>query len=523
MLAFNGTYSQGYEIPESYLPVSLDNITNNYNEDDAVVKITHENGCIATIRLHPDRAVRFTLSEHGQRLNTAGKFRKAFPISLVIVPALSPLESKEPLVTDDTVNRNRTSRLAARNFRNIWYREDDDSFEVFRQRVEAAWSGVSLQKPELIKESVPPRLDMFFSENRITREIQWAGFGFQVWLQIHTHLLRGNEDSILVLDEPDIYLHPDLQHRLYYDVKNIFKQYFLATHATEIINEAETKEILVINSNSRSARNIKGDNDYETMLSYIGSAQNADFAKISRVRKVVFVEGHDAKILRRLSNKIGLSSLEKDRDSPIFTLGGFSQWKRAQNSIWAFKELLGVEISAICLFDRDYRPHGEVSDFVETIEKSGMACFVFERKEIENYLLSPRAIARLANSRKPGNGLDEVAVRTIIEQEAEEFRNLVMSQISSNYLRYKQECGSKEDASTLLKKSLEFFENEWNSFDGKIRISPGKDLLKRVLDRIQAESKLSLSTLAIASSLRREEIPQEIQEILGKIADLFNQ
>jgi hypothetical protein len=47
---------------------------------------------------------------------------------------------------------------------------------------------------------------MYYTEDRITREVQWAGFGFQVWMQIQTHLSRGDANSILVIDEPDIYL-----------------------------------------------------------------------------------------------------------------------------------------------------------------------------------------------------------------------------------------------------------------------------------------------------------------------------
>ena len=61
------------------------------------------------------------------------------------------------------------------------------------------------------------------------REIHWSGFGFQVWLQILLQLARGNGDSVLVLDEPDIYLHADLQRRLLRLVGERFPQYFIAT------------------------------------------------------------------------------------------------------------------------------------------------------------------------------------------------------------------------------------------------------------------------------------------------------
>ena len=234
----DGTF-YGYELPESACPFHLANVVTNYDDKDATIEFDHENGATAHLCLSNDRTVRFYIDAEGRPVFTSKKFSDAFPVELVVVPTLSPLESEERLIQEETVRRNRTTRLAARNFRNIWNLEESEKFEVFKERVERAWEGVSLQPPELVRE-VPPRVEMYFEENRVTREIQWAGLGFQVWLQIHTHLIRGGPNAILILDEPDIYLHPDLQHRLYRDVKELFGQYFLATHATEIINVADT-------------------------------------------------------------------------------------------------------------------------------------------------------------------------------------------------------------------------------------------------------------------------------------------
>jgi predicted ATPase len=227
----DGDIYYGYEIPDLIMPFSLANITHNYTDYDATLEFRASNKIRAVIRLHPERQTKFYLDGGGPRFKTSSKFRDAFPVDLVIVPTLAPLEADEPYVIDQTVQRNATGRLASRVLRNIWLRRSQDEFDAFRIDVESAWPSIRLQKPEFRPGSSPPTVEMFYSEDRIDREVQWAGFGFQVWLQIQTHLRRGGPASILIIDEPDIYLHPDLQRLLLRAIRNRFSQFVMATHA----------------------------------------------------------------------------------------------------------------------------------------------------------------------------------------------------------------------------------------------------------------------------------------------------
>lgn len=68
------------------------------------------------------------------------------------------------------------------------------------------WARLELCSPEFVA-GTPGHVDAFFVESPITREIYWTGFGFQVWMQMMYHAFRANKNSVLVMDEPDIYLH----------------------------------------------------------------------------------------------------------------------------------------------------------------------------------------------------------------------------------------------------------------------------------------------------------------------------
>jgi hypothetical protein len=515
----------GHDIPESILPFHLNNSVTNYGDNGARISFTHENGAIAYIDIDPSLSVQFFVDANGRRLQTSAKIREAFPVELVIVPTLSPLESDEILVQPETVRKNRNTRLAARTFRNIWHLEDDVVFNSFRERVERAWQGIKLQPPEVVR-ATPPRVEMYFEEDRVTREVQWAGFGFQVWLQIHTHLIRGDHDSILVLDEPDVYLHPDLQHRLYKDVKELFGQFFLATHAIEIINVADTSEILVIEPKAKSARRIKRDSDYDAMLSYLGSVENADFAKISRVKKVLFVEGQDAKLLRGFARRIGLDVLADEQLSPIFQLGGFSQWRRAEATIWAFKSLLSIDIELLCLFDRDFRCANEIDAHLKSLKTVGINAFILNRKEIENYLLAPEAMSkavqkRLTEKGSPGTEFTASDAASMIGSIAADLKNITSAHITSNELRYFKEQRSSLDDSTIISRALAAFESEWSTTEGICKLAPGKELLSKVFNDIQKKYKVSISSAQIRENLKSEEIDPVFRDILVKLDQFF--
>jgi predicted ATP-dependent endonuclease of OLD family len=57
----------------------------------------------------------------------------------------------------------------------------------------------------------------------------------------------------LILDEPDIYLHPDLQVRMMEFASQRFGQIFVATHSSAIISTASSSEILIISASEGAA------------------------------------------------------------------------------------------------------------------------------------------------------------------------------------------------------------------------------------------------------------------------------
>ncbi|MFA6497766.1 MAG: AAA family ATPase [Desulfurivibrionaceae bacterium] len=325
----SGDTGFGHRIPEQQISVSLENVATDYNDEDSKIefRLTNKNtlklffpnegGCI----LHWETV--------GPSVYTPGKFRIAFPVIIQVVPVLGPLEHEEVYVNEETVKNSLNTHRACRHFRNYW-QYFQDGWDEFSNMISSTWPGMVINKPEL---DIPnAKLIMFVNENRITREIYWAGFGFQIWCQILTHLSRAHSSSLVVIDEPEIYLHPDVQRQLLNILRNLSADVLLATHSVEIMGEADPSEILLVDKKRQAAHRLKDVEGVQLALESLGSTQNVTLTQLARTKKIVFVEGmSDYKIIRRFAKNLGYSELASGNDLTAFESGGFSSWEKIKS------------------------------------------------------------------------------------------------------------------------------------------------------------------------------------------------
>ena len=132
-----------------------------------------------------------------------------------------------------------------------------------------------------------------------------------------THIIQGSESAIFLIDEPDIYLHSDLQRQLVGLLRDMGPDILIATHSTEIITEAETDDIVLINKQRTSARRIKQASQLEEVFSILGSNLNPILTQLARTRRVVFVEGQDFQLLSKFAHKLGNTQVGNRSDFAV--------------------------------------------------------------------------------------------------------------------------------------------------------------------------------------------------------------
>ena len=517
----DGVQTFGHVIPENHLPISIENIHTDYTDEGSKIEFKIGNQRALILYFPENGGCVLYWESSGAALNTPGTFQKEFPISIQVIPVLGPLEQEELIVTDETVRRAAGTPRASRHFRNYWYKNPDE-FQQFKELIEETWPGMSIKAPE-VTSTLERRLVMFCSENRMDRELFWAGFGFQIWCQLLTHISRCNESTLIVIDEPEVYLHPDVQRQLLGILRDVNPDILLATHSTEILGEADPSEILLIDKNKRSAKRLKDVEGVQQALDSLGSIQNLTLTQLARTRKILFVEGaNDFKTIRRFAKLVGLTELAAGTDLTPFESGGFSSWERVNALSWGLRNTLGADIRIGALYDHDYWCDEQIAETQEALDTELSFAHIHKRKEMENYLLVPsvlaRAIEKLITEReaRTGENLDrDETVEEILTRITDENRSYVQGQYIGKYCEYFKSSG--RDAATLSAEAINRLDLKWGVLEQRLELVPGKGVLKKLRDILSKKWSISLTDIRIIDEFRAAEIPGDLMELLRSL------
>ena len=514
----------GYRVDLSTISVAEENIFFNYDDSEpAQVTFTLSNKNQLILYFPEARSCSLIPQSPGRPTKGPSGFRAQFNCEIGFVPILGPVEHDEYLYEKEAARLALFNYRAARNFRNIWHHYPE-KFEEFRAALQLTWPGMDIERPSIDYSHSRPKLHMFCPEERVPREIFWSGFGFQVWCQMLTHLIQSKNKALFLIDEPDIYLHSDLQRQLLVLLRNLGPDILIATHSTEMITEAESDDILVINKKRNGARRIKNPAELTEIFEMLGSNLNPILTQLAKTRRALFIEGKDFQIISKFANKLGFTKVAGRNDFAALPVEGFSP-DRIRTLIKGIETTLGMDIRAGIILDKDYRSDGERDQILKDCKAISEYVIVHKRKEIENFLLVPAAIDR-AVVRRIADKKKRTGAKIEYENSAErllmEFCQQKKSYVTSQYLDFKRRFSkinmpTVHDATTT-EIALDEIDVQWNLEESRLALVPGKDALSYINKELQLKYGISITTTAIIDSMQENEVPQEMIDLIHLVA-----
>ncbi|PSR52674.1 hypothetical protein AHMF7605_03605 [Adhaeribacter arboris] len=338
-----------------------------------------------------------------------------------------------------------------------------------------------------------------------------------------TYIIKNKHSTLFIIDEPDIYLHSDLQRQLLGILKNLGPDIIIAIHSTELISETEINDILIINKHNQSARRIKNPLELQKIFDVLGSNLNPILTQIAKTRGVLFVEGKDFLLFSRFARKLKLEHVANRSDFAVIPVEGFNPFR-----LKVFKEgierTIGTSILSAVIFDRDYRSDEEIDEEEIELKKDNYFVHIHSNKELENFLIIPIHLRQTINKRIEELNLKtgkEVAfdedMNQILENITEDFKIKIQSQLQAKRIPYEKKLNKHLDDSTIFAKLLKDFEEKWKEVNHRFKIIPGKEFLSCLNEYLQKNYSITISQTNIINNISPSEFPKEMKELLIKI------
>ena len=154
---------------------------------------------------------------------------------------------------------------------------------------------------------------------------------------------------------------------------------------------------------------------------------------------------------------------------------------------------------------------------MKSLSKTNLQWHVWERVEIENYLLKRRRNETAPRGTRQQSTLDPFALTQEFERLLESSRDEAHDRLAKAFQEYGRSRDEKWDAGTHTRKAREFLQQHWEH--EKIALADAKDLVLPGMKLwLQNQQLGQFSDKALAEALLPEDLPQEVHDLAKSLA-----
>jgi hypothetical protein len=247
-------------------------------------------------------------------------------------------------------------------------------------------------------------------------------------------LLRNPTDCIVIFDEPELHLHPELSYKLLQTLRGIGSnnQFIFCTHSPDIITASLDSSVIFIappkDSDSNQAIVVREEDETHQALKFLGQS----IGIISLGKKIVLIEGTNSSLDKQtygtiLKNRFPNLVLVPGGGKGLLTSFAFLHKEVLERTIW------GVEFFMLC--DRDAVPPSRSGQDLEAEGKGRLK--ILKKYHLENYFLDEAVLAKVFEDMEPeGSWLRSTEqIRSSLKEIAREIASYTTALTTAAYFR----------------------------------------------------------------------------------------
>lgn len=398
----------------------------------------------------------------------------------------------------------------------------------------------------------------FESADSYEVRLKEMGGGIEQLLMVATTLATVDERATLFLEEPELHLHPGAQRYLIERIRAESRQIFITTHSPVFVNQRAPRSLyrVEMNNGRTTASRVEDAAGLAELMDDIG-ARNSD---VLLSDAVLFLEGStDREIVENWARTLDMN-LDEHNVVVIAMGGGRNAEHQAPARSQVLEEISGrAPVPHLFLLDRDERRQAELERLQGQL---GERLCLLTRREIENYLLVPRAILAALEKKYHHNAdvldrvqaADQSDIKQLVQQAAaslygqtllkrikvevgglkdgllpsEQLGELTSQVASPSFLTQVgkvitdrvDSVVSKIDLDALIQRERETLDAAWSDPDQQLCLAPGAEILEHVFRHFGARFDKRNDSPRIAAEMSKEEIDPEIDGLIERVTEL---
>lgn len=478
-------------------------IFNMYGNPPAIIEAFFSNGTSIKAYVGEGLSIFAVLSDEDGCPIKNSKEAKTVDIPIIeVLPQISAVLDSEKVIKKTTVDGNRFTRLASRNFRNqlLYYGE---AFPAFKDLVESTWEELQVKPVESVFIDDGRILQFFVRVRAFEAELGWMGHGLQMWIQTMWFISQCPSDAIVVLDEPDVYMHADLQRRLVRLITPMFSQLIIATHSLEIIEEVPSDCIIPIDSNKSHIKPIGDESSLYALSEELGNSLNIDLARIFISNRFIIWDGgeSDRAILSTFQSILYPQDLHPLITYPKAYVNGWDDWEKtiAISSVFSTNR---IRVELFCISNSGYHTLEEIHDRMNEARSHNVNLHVWTKNEIDNYAININVIQRYLTAVCRTGRVNQQLILDKIKDILLSQRDDVFESIIANSNRIIKKCDIDETNYRL---------------DEPLNIISGKAFFNALSEWTHEEYGVTISARQIIPYFHISEVPKEIKVVIDAI------
>ncbi len=486
------------------------------SEPPAEIEVEFDTKESITIYLGEDEAIYAVIRNSTGQVITSKSAAHGMELPNVrILPQIGPLQREETILDPDYVRRAASTSLASMHFRNQLHLASKPTFERFSALVQDSWPGLRIRKLDSGTGLPGEKLFLMVHDSGFEAEASWLGHGLQMWLQIMWFLANVERDSTIILDEPDVYMHIELQRKLIRTLKAGYKQMILSSHSTEILTEVTPDEVVIIDRRRKRSEFASSVPAVQAISDSLGGISSIQLMRLWGSKKLLLVEGKDLGMLKLFQDVSNPSATEPIDSVFSSSYGGWGGWSYVVGAALLLTNAGGENITTYCLMDCDYHTEEEISDrYKEALEKH-VELHIWSQKEIENYFIVPSAIRRTIAVGVAGVDPPSISeVENQIGNVCDTLENQTFDSLSTAFRHQYRSQGEKGNSYARQK-----LQSTQSSLASRIAIHCGKDIMAGLSKWSQDVYGVSLNAAKIAKHLLPNEVASEMREVIEAITN----